>query len=43
MEELEDDMPPTTNFSVGYFADGTKTMKKWLITQQDLEIIITYD
>ena len=37
MEELEDEVPPTTKFSLGYFADGKQSMKKWLVKQQDLE------
>ena len=32
MEEIEDEVPITTKFSVGYFADGKQTMKKWLVT-----------
>jgi len=43
MEELEDKLPPTTKFSVGYFADGKQTMKKWLVMQQDLEDMYTLD
>ena len=35
MEEFEDHVPPTTCFSVGYFA-GRQSTKKWLITQEDL-------
>jgi len=43
MEELVDEVPPTTKFSVGYFADGKQIMKKWLVTQQDLEDMYTSD
>ena len=35
MEEFEDQVPPTTCFSVGYF-EGRQSTKKWLITQEDL-------
>ena len=35
MEEFDDQVPPTTRFSVGYFA-GRQSTKKWLVTQEDL-------
>ena len=35
MEEFEEQVPPTTRFSVGYFA-GRQSTKKWLVTQEDL-------
>lgn len=36
MEEFEDQVPPTTRFSVGYFV-GRQSMKKWLVTEDDLD------
>ena len=35
MEEFEDQVPPTTRFSVGYF-EGRQSTKKWLVSQDDL-------
>ena len=35
MEEFDTQVPPTTRFSVGYFA-GRQSTKKWLVTQEDL-------
>ena len=35
MEEFEDQVPPTTHFSVGYF-EGWQSTKKWLASQDDL-------
>lgn len=35
MEEFEENIPPTTRFSVGYF-ESRQSGKKWLITQEDL-------
>ena len=34
-EEFEDQVPPTTRFSVGYF-ECRQSVKKWLVTQDDL-------
>ena len=36
IEEFEDQVPPTTRFSVGYFM-GHQSMKKWLMTEDDLD------
>jgi len=36
MEEIEDEVPPTTKFSLGYFADGKQTVKKWLVTLKEI-------
>ena len=36
LEEFEDQLPPTTRFSVGYFI-GRQSTKKWIVTQEDLE------
>ena len=35
MEEFEDQVPPTTHFSVGYFV-GRQSTKKWPVSQEDL-------
>ena len=35
MEEFEENIPPNTRFSVGYF-ESRQSGKKWLITQEDL-------
>ena len=35
MEEFEDQVPPTTRFSLGYFA-GRQSTKKWLVSDEDL-------
>ena len=35
MEEFEDQVPPTTRFSVGYF-EGRQSTKKWMVTKEDL-------
>jgi hypothetical protein len=35
MEEFEDQLPPTTQFAVGYF-EARRSGKKWLVTQEDL-------
>ncbi len=35
IEEFEDEVPPTTHFSVGYF-EGRQSTKKWRVTQVDL-------
>ena len=35
MEEFEDQVLPTTRFSVGYF-EGRQSTKKWLVSQDDL-------
>lgn len=40
MEEFEDQLPPTTRFSVGYFI-GRQSTKKWIVTQEDLEAMYT--
>lgn len=38
MEEFEDQVPPTTRFSVEYF-EGQQSTKKWLVTQEDLAVM----
>ena len=40
VEEFKDQLPPTTRFSVGYFI-GCLSMKKWIVTQEDLEAMYT--
>lgn len=35
MEEFENIVPPTTHFSVGYFA-GRQSIKKWLVSKDDV-------
>ena len=39
MDELEDEVPPTTRFSLGYFDAGKQSSKKWLVTQEDLDVM----
>jgi len=36
MDELEDEVPATTRFSVGYY-EGKQSTKKWIVTQEDLD------
>ena len=36
MDELEDEVPATTKFSLGYYEAGRQSTKKWLVTQEDL-------
>ena len=35
MEEFGDQIPPTTSFSLGYFA-GRQSIKYWIYTEEDL-------
>jgi len=36
MDELEDEVPATTRFSMGYY-EGKQSTKKWIVTQEDLD------
>ena len=40
MEEFEDQIPPTTQFAVGYF-EARQSGKKWLVTPEDLTAMYT--
>ena len=40
MEEFNEKVPPSTNFSVGYFVGRTYGTKHWICTEEDLKMML---